>query len=95
MTDPTTRAFSLAAEAIALANQLAAQRDEAVAQRDAANKRIAELTEDEARALRTFRAAADERDALKAKLRETTDLLADAEAKIEQFQAALDTEARR
>lgn len=64
-------------------------------QRDHANAMLANALRERDDSYEAFRIVAKERDALREKVRSLTDLLADAEAKIEGFTAALDTEACR
>lgn len=66
-----------------------------VNERNEAMSNLAQVTRDRDDSYEALRIVAKERDALREKVRSLTDLLADAEAKIEGFNAALDTEARR
>ena len=73
---------------IAFATQVVKERNEA-------SSDLARVTRERDDSYEAFRVVAKERDALREKVRSLTELLAGAEAKIEGFNAALDTEARR
>jgi len=80
--------LKLCGEAVDLARRL-------LAERDAARVECSELRQSEETALEAYTIVCRERDTLREKVKSLTDLLADAEAKIETFNAALDTEVRR
>lgn len=73
---------------ITFATQMVNQRDDALSD-------LSRVTSERDDSYEAFRIVVRERDTLREKVRSLTDLLADAEAKIEGFTAALDTEARR
>jgi len=82
------RAMKCAEEAVCMAARL-------IGDRDAANEQREKVLKDYEATADCLRAVAKERDTLREKVKSLTDMLADAEAKIETFNTALDTEVRR
>jgi len=80
--------LKICGEAIDLARRL-------LAERDTAHADLKQVTREHDNAYEAFRTVVKERDTLREKVRSLTGLLADAEAKIENFEKALDTEVRR
>lgn len=82
------RAMRCAEEATCLAARV-------IAAREALIERVEKIQRDYHETADCLSKVCRERDALRAQVRDLTDKLADAEAKIEAFNAALDTEVRR
>lgn len=82
------RAMKCAEDAVCLAARVIAAREAAIERAEKYQREYHETAECLSRVSR-------ERDALRVQVRDLSDKLADAEAKIEAFNAALDTEARR
>ena len=85
MDDSTMR---MCEEAVKVAAAFLTQRDAAIVRAEKAEKERDD-------ALEAFKLVHSERHTLRERLKDITSKLADAEAKIEAFNAALDTEARR
>lgn len=87
--------MKLCEEAVKVAAKLLEQRDHANAMLANALRERDDALRERDDSYEAFRIVVKERDTLREKVRSLTDLLADAEAKIEGFTAALDTEACR